>query len=106
MLRPRLLAAECKKLEREYTHLHEYFSTFNQLKQSVAEHLVQAETDPQARERRDHFYRRFPQGFSGLDREINQDIKEISGSLKKLEAELKQLGSQMNGATTSHDDNQ
>jgi len=87
------IAAEQKMLEREYNRLNQCYSEFNQLKRKMADLVSHATTDSVAAEKLSGLNGLFPEGISGIEQQMKQDVKVLNNALKKLQAQIKQTAS-------------
>lgn len=81
MLENRDFKAECKRLERECSRLQEYFATFEQLKQTIAEHISQSASDPRSQRVVANLNEYLAHDLSRLNEEANGDIKKSLSAL-------------------------
>ena len=87
------IAAEQKRMEREYNRLNQCYSEFNQLKRKMADLVSHASTDPVAAEKLSGLNGLFPEGIQGVEQRMKQDINVLNNALKKLQAQIKQTTS-------------
>lgn len=86
------IAAEQKRMEREYTRLCQCYSNFTVLKRSMGELADRAATDPVAAEKLSDLKTLIPNGILGLEREAKKDIKALNAALKQLQSRIKSIG--------------
>ena len=85
------ITAEQKRMEREYSRLCQCYSNFTKLKQSMAELVANAATDPVASKKLSDLQALIPEGVAGLERQAGKDMQALSVALKQLQSRLNNL---------------
>lgn len=85
------IAAEQKKMEREYSRLCQCYSNFTKLKLAMGELVARAATEPAAAKKLNDLQALMPQGIAGLERQAAKDIQALNVALKQLKSRLKNI---------------
>lgn len=85
------IAAEQKRMEREYSRLCQCYSNFTSMKLAMAELVARAATDPAAAEKLNDLQALMPQGIAGLERQAGKDMHALNVALKQLQSRLKNI---------------
>ncbi|MFP2694217.1 hypothetical protein ACLETS_23830 [Enterobacter ludwigii] len=85
------IAAEQKRMEREYSRLCQSYSSFTRLKLAMAELVAHAATDPAAAKKLNDLQALMPQGIAGLERQAGKDMQALNVALKQLQSRLKNM---------------
>jgi len=85
------IAAEQKRIEREYSRLCQCYSNFTGLKLAMAQLVARAATDPAAAKKLNDLQALIPQGIAGLERQAGKDMQALSVALKQLQSRLKNM---------------
>ncbi|RKR64194.1 secretion system chaperone SseA [Yokenella regensburgei] len=85
------IAAEQKRMEREYSRLCQCYANFTRLKLTMAELVARAATDPAAAKKLNDLQALMPQGIAGLERQAGKDMQALNVALKQLQSRLKNM---------------
>lgn len=85
------IAAEQKKIDREYSRLYQCYSNFVVLKQKVAELEARAATDPAAAKKLGDLQALIPGSISELELSAEKDIRALGIALKQLQSRIKNI---------------
>lgn len=85
------IAAEQKRMEREYARLYQCYSNFSKLKLAMAELMARAATDSDAVKKINDLQTLMPQGIEGLERQAEKDMQALNVALKQLQSRLKHI---------------
>ncbi|KML18201.1 hypothetical protein VL10_23760 [Leclercia adecarboxylata] len=85
------IAAEQKRIEREYTRLCEYYSSFTKLKLAMPEFAARAKTDPDVAKKLNDLQALMPQGIAGLEQQARKDMQSLNVALKQLQSRLENI---------------
>lgn len=82
------IAAEQKRIEREYSRLCQCYSNFTKLKMAMAELVACAETNPASAKKLNDLQALMPQSIAELERQAGKDMQALSVALKQLQSRL------------------
>lgn len=85
------IAAEQKRIEREYSRLYQCYTKFSELKLAMAELVTRAATDPAAVNKIHDLQALIPEGIEGLERQAEKDMQALNVALKQLQSRLKNI---------------
>lgn len=85
------IAAEQKRMEREYSRLYQCYSNFTKLKLEMTELEARAATDPAAVKKLNDLQAFIPQGIAGLESQARKDMQALNIALKQLQTRLKNI---------------
>lgn len=85
------IAAEQKRMEREYSRLYQCYSNFTKLKLAMAELAARAAIEPAAEKKFNDLQALMPQGIAGLEHQAGKDMQALNIALKQLQTRLKNI---------------